>query len=307
MIIEVDHLSKTYGVTTALKDVNLGIQAGQVVGLLGPNGAGKTTLVETLEGLRCPTSGKVSVLGFDPFRQARSLRDRIGVQLQSTAIPAELTPVETLKLFSAFFSRSIDPWQVLQRVGLEKKIRLRNRTLSSGQQRRLAIAMALINDPELIILDEPTSGLDPIARREIHAYIADLKILKRTVFLSTHSIEEAEKLCDRVILLRSGEVVADGSPLELTSRAAGATSLFIVIEGDFDPEPLLRAGASVEESDGPRTTFVAANPKAAVVALGELLQKSRATVVEIRMKRPSLEDFYLSLMGETASEPEGDT
>jgi len=306
VIIEVDNLSKTYGATTALKGVNLGIQAGQVIGLLGPNGAGKTTLVETLEGLRSPTSGKVSVLGFDPIRQARALRDRIGVQLQSTAVPEELTPLETLRLFAAFFSRSLDPAEVLERMGLEKKTKLHNRTLSGGQQRRLAIAMALINDPELIILDEPTSGLDPIARQEIHSYIADLKMMKRTVLLSTHYIEEAEKLCDRVILLRTGELVADGSPFELISRATGAASLSIVIEGDFDPAPLLRAGASAEESEGPRRAFAAPNPKAAIVAMGELLQKSNATVVEMRMKRPNLEDVYLSLMGETTSEREED-
>jgi ABC-2 type transport system ATP-binding protein len=298
MIIETQELSKRYGNTVALKGLSLSIEAGGVVGLLGPNGAGKTTLVETFEGLRAPSAGRVSVLGLDPTKETRALKERIGVQLQSTAVPLELTPLETLRLFGAFFRKSLKPAEVLERVGLTGKMKSRNSTLSGGQRQRLAIAMALINDPELIILDEPTGGLDPLARQEIHSYIKDLRTAKRTVLLSTHYIEEAEKLCDRVILLRAGEIVADGSPSELVSRATGAAMLSITLAGEFDPSPLLRAGATREGSGGENQRFNAADPLAAIPALAELLRNSQARIADLQMKRPSLEDVYLSLMGE---------
>ncbi len=296
MIIEVQDLTKGYGNIVALKGISLGIQAGKVVGLLGPNGAGKTTFMETLQGLRTPTSGKVSVLGLDPTRQAQQLKALIGVQLQSTALPEELTPLETLKLFAAFFRKALPPAEVLERVGLKEKANSRNHTLSGGQRQRLAIGMALINDPELIILDEPTSGLDPAARREIHDHIRDLGALKKTVLLSTQYMEEAEKLCDRVIVLRAGEIVADGSPQELISRATRTVALSVVLEGEFDPALLVQAGAVAQEVEGDRRSFLASDPKAAIVALGSLLQKPGAALVDLQMRYPNLEDVYLQLM-----------
>jgi ABC-2 type transport system ATP-binding protein len=302
MIIETQDLWKRYDGAPAIKGVNLSIEAGDIIGVLGPNGAGKTTLVEILEGLREPSSGLVSVLNLDPIRQARSLRERIGVLLQSTAVPQELTPLETLRLFGAFFGRSLEPAAVLDRVGLTGKLRSRNSALSGGERQKLAIAMAFVNDPELLILDEPTSGLDPVARREIHSFITELRASRRTVLLSTHYIEEAEKLCDRVILLRAGEIVADGSPLDLVSRAAGAATLSIVIEGEFDPAPLLRAGAVSQGRDGGKMRFTASDPRAALLALGELLRNQRVNVADLQMKRPSLEDIYIDLMGEGAPE-----
>jgi ABC-2 type transport system ATP-binding protein len=303
MIIETQDLSKSYGSTSALKGITLNIEAGGVVGLLGPNGAGKTTLVETFEGLRAPSSGRVSVLGLDPTRQARLLKERIGVQLQSTSLPQDLNPFETLRLFGAFFNKSLPPAEVLERVGLTGKMKSRNHTLSGGQRQRLAIAMALVNDPELLILDEPTSGLDPVSRREIHSYIADQRASKRTVLLSTHYIEEAEKLCDRVILLRAGEIVADGSPAELVSRAhSAAATLFISIAGEFDSTPLLQAGVVSLSVDGENQRFTASDPNAAIPALGELLQSSQARIVDLQMKRPSLEDIYIELIGEASPE-----
>lgn len=307
MIIETQDLWKRYDGAPALKGVDLSIEADGVIGILGPNGAGKTTLVEILEGLREPSSGLVSVLNLDPIRQARSLRDKIGVLLQATAVPQELTPLETLRLFGAFFSRSLEPAAVLDRVGLNGKLKSRNSALSGGERQRLAIAMAFVNDPELLILDEPTSGLDPIARREIHSLIAELRASRRTVLLSTHYIEEAEKLCDRVILLRAGEIVADGSPLDLVSRKAGEAMLSIVIEGEFDPEPLLRAGAVSQGRDGKKLRFTASTPRAALMALGELLRNPQVNVADLRMKRPSLEDIYIDLMGEGAPETTGQT
>jgi ABC-2 type transport system ATP-binding protein len=299
LIINVEQLRMDYGSVRALKGVSFGVDGSGVVGLLGPNGAGKTTLVETVEGLRTPTSGRVSVLGLDPTRQASALRERIGVQLQATALPLELTPAETLHLYGSFFRKSLAPAAVLESVGLTEQARQRNSKLSGGQRQRLAIALALINDPELIILDEPTAGLDPVARREIHARIADMRASKRTVLFSTHYIEEAESLCDRVIILRAGEVVADGSPFELLSRARGNSMLWIAVEGELDPAPLLNAGASARGREGEYHCFTTPDPKAAILALAELLKDGRINLLDLRMKRPNLEDVYVELTGET--------
>jgi ABC-2 type transport system ATP-binding protein len=298
MIIEIQGLSKNYGNAVALKSINLGIEAGGVVGILGPNGAGKTTLVEILEGLRTATSGRVSVLGMDPARHARALRELIGVQLQSTNFIEELTPLETLKLFAAFFKKSLPPGEVLERVKLADRATSRNSSLSGGQRQRLAIAMALINDPELIILDEPTSGLDPGARREMHTHIANLRVAGKTVLLSTHYVEEAEKLCDRVILLRAGEIVADASPAQLVARAAGPTvGVSIVLAGEIDAKPLLQAGATEQVREGTQRRFTSADARRAIPALGRVLQDPGVSLTDLEMRRPSLEDVYLDLIG----------
>jgi ABC-2 type transport system ATP-binding protein len=306
VIVEVEDLAKEYGETQALRRITFRIETGGAIGLLGPNGAGKTTLVEILEGLRTPSSGRVLVLGMDPLRQAPALRERLGVQLQSTALPRELTPLETLRLFGALFRKALPPMRVLERVGLADQAHHRNYTLSSGQQRRLAIAMALISDPELVILDEPTSGLDPAARRDLHHQIGELRTAGRTVLLTTHSIAEAETLCDRVIILRSGEIVADGKPFELVARASGSSTLWIRVDRELDPTPLLRAGMVDEGREGEYYRFATDDPAAAVAVLGKLLQDQGATLLDLRMRRPNLEDVYLQLMGGEAPPLEDD-
>jgi ABC-2 type transport system ATP-binding protein len=300
-MIEVKRVSKQYGAVVALRDVDVHIEAGGIVGLLGPNGAGKTTLVEILEGLRRPTSGRVSVLGLDPTRGQRELKERIGAQLQSTTVPPELTPLETVGLFGAFYEKSLPAQEVLRRVGLQGEARRRNASLSGGQGRRLAIALALVNDPELIILDEPTSGLDPVARREIHGQIVELKASGRTVLLCTHYIEEAEALCDRVIILEAGTIVAQGTPFDLVARARGSSHLWIAVEGEWDPNPLLRAGASPKGRKDQYQCFETSNPAAVIQALGQALQQQRLSLVDLRMKRPNLEDVYLDLVGRSSS------
>jgi len=302
VIIEIESLTKDYGSTKALKGVSLRIEAGGIVGLLGPNGAGKTTLVEIIEGLREPTAGRLSVLGLDPVRNARVLRERIGVQLQSTSLPQELTPEETLRVFGAMYGKALRPKDILQRIGFAAEAKKRNSALSEGQRRRLAIGMALINDPELIILDEPTSGLDPVARREMHDLFSSLRDSERTVLLTTHYIEEAEALCDRVIMLRSGEIVADGSPFELVVKAGGTSTIWFTVQGDFDPAPLLQTGATPRGREGDYLRFSTPDPTAAILALGEALRSRRATLTDLRMRRPTLEDVYLDLMGNTANQ-----
>lgn len=297
MIIEVHRLSKQYGANYALQGIDLSIEQGSVVGLLGPNGAGKTTLVETLEGIRSPTSGQVRVLGLDPTREATPLKERIGVQLQSTALPEDLTPLETLRIFAAFFSTSLPPIEVLRRVGLAGKANVTNRRMSGGERQRLAIGLALINDPELIILDEPTSGLDPEGRREILSHIAKLRTAKRTILLTTHYLEESERLCDRILILRAGQLVADGSPAELVSRTSAAPRLYITLKGVFDPAPLLQAAAEIQEGDDGHVRVAAPNPRSAIPALAQVLQNPNVALLDLRMDRPKLEDFYHTLMG----------
>jgi len=304
MVIQTEKLRKQYADTTALKSIDLEIKDGGAVGLLGPNGAGKTTLVEICEGLREPTAGRVSVLGMDPAKDPQALKERLGVQLQSTSIAQELTPVETLDLYKSFYKKSLPASEVLERVGLSEKAKSKTRELSGGQKQRLALGMALINDPELIILDEPTTGLDPVARRGVHDIVREIKNRGRTVILTTHYIEEAELLCDRVIMIRAGEIVADGTPFDLIGRAAGASTIWIAVDGALDPTPLLKTGAKVQGREGAHHRFTTTNPTAAILALGEMLKAQNLTLTDLRMKRPTLEDVYLELVGEVTKDEE---
>lgn len=296
MSIRTQSLTKTYGTTEALRGVDLNIEPGGIIGLLGPNGAGKTTLVEVLEGLRTPTAGEVSVMGFDPSLESIALRQHIGAQLQATHIPDDLTAFEVLRLFASFYERSVPVEDVLERVNLNGKARELARNLSGGQKQRLAIGMALIHDPALLIFDEPTAGLDPAARRQLHEIILNLKERGRTILFTTHYIEEAEKLCDRVVILNRGQVVADGTPLELVRSSEGQSTIFIDVDGPFDPAPLLAVGAVEQERRGAHYRFSAIDSTAVIVALGEVLRNQEVTLTDMHMHRPTLEDFYLEMV-----------
>src|ERR1700723_4052020 len=208
--ISVHGLKKSYGEVEAVKGIDFPIQSGEVFGLLGPNGAGKTTTVEILEGLRPRTGGEVTVLGFDPDRQREQLKDRIGVCPQAPNLPEKIRAREAMQVFASFYSRHVDLNKLLQRLQLEDKRDAFYSTLSGGQKQRLAIALALINDPSLLFLDEPTTGLDPQVRLEIHSLIGELRAEKRTILLTTHYIQEAETLCDRVAIVDAGKVIAIG-------------------------------------------------------------------------------------------------
>jgi ABC-2 type transport system ATP-binding protein len=311
--IEVRALTKSYGDVHALRGLDLTIEStGQIIGLLGPNGAGKTTFVEILEGLRTATAGTVSVLGLDPATASGALRARLGVQLQTTAFMNELTVVETLRLFEALYptaratkatgslkAASIGSKErreaVLARVDLQDKAKALVRTLSGGQRQRLALAMAMLHDPDLYILDEPTSGLDPIARRQIHDILLTLKRDGKTILLSSHYLDEIEILADRVIILAAGAVVADGTPLELLARAAGASTLWLDVSGVADPSRLMPQ-AVFEGRDGSMLRYRTSDPTAAIVGLADSLRSSGARLADLRLKRPSLEDVYLQLI-----------
>jgi len=300
MVIDVRGLTKSYGAVHAVRGIDLSIAAtGQIIGLLGPNGAGKTTFVEILEGLRTATAGTVSVLGLDPARASGALRARIGVQLQTTAFMQDLTVTETLKLYGSLYPGGSSVSRIvaaLERVDLVDKAKAMVRGLSGGQRQRLALAMAMLHDPDLYILDEPTSGLDPVARRQIHDILLSLKQDGRTVLISSHYLDEIEALADRVIILAAGQIVADGTPLDLLARAAGASTLWLEISGTIDPSRLVPQ-ATFEGRDGSLFRYRTVDPTAAIVGLADSLRASGARLDDLRLKRPSLEDVYLQLVG----------
>jgi len=217
--VDVRHLSKRYGHTEALNEVSLQIDSGEIFGLLGPNGAGKTTLLECLSGLRQPDSGEITLGGADALRQPERSKSQIGVLLQQNALQAAITPREALTLFGAFYPERVAPLALLQRFALIDKADAPFETLSAGQRQRLALALAFVNRPRLVLLDEPTSTLDPHARLALHAEIRRLKQDGVTVLLSTHDLDEAEKLCDRIAVIDHGRIIGSGTPSELIGQA----------------------------------------------------------------------------------------
>jgi ABC-2 type transport system ATP-binding protein len=218
--LEITNLRKTYGQKVAVDDLSLRVNVGEIFGILGPNGAGKTTTVECAEGLRHPDGGQVRVFGVDPYRDRAVARELVGVQLQESQLPDKMTVAEAINLYASFYQRPADTEALLSRLGLTEKRHTRYRRLSGGQKQRLSIALALVGSPRLIVFDELTTGLDPAARRESWRLVKELRDDGVTVLLVTHYADEAERLCDRVALIRSGRVVACGRPEELISSSA---------------------------------------------------------------------------------------
>src|SRR5574337_504129 len=225
LVVSVQDLRKRYGSVEALRGISFEIHRGEVFGLLGPNGAGKTTTIEILEGLRHSDEGTVRVCGLDPARERRELKQRIGAQLQATVLADKIRVEEALALFASFYERTAPLEMLLERFGLAEKRRAFFEHLSGGQKQRLALALALVNNPELVLLDEPTVGLDAMLRRDIHALIGKMREEGRTILLTTHYIEEAEKLCSRVAIIDHGRVVALGTPRDLVRASGQGTRL----------------------------------------------------------------------------------
>ncbi len=299
-VITVRDLRKSYDKLEAVKGIDFEVGAGEVFGLLGPNGAGKTSTVEILEGLRSRSSGEAKVLGFDPDRQKRQLKDRIGVCLQATNLPAKIRTQEALDLFASFYTRSVNSEQLLKRLQLWDKRDAFYETLSGGQKQRLALAMSLVNDPQLLFLDEPTTGLDPQIRLEIHGLIEEMKSEQRTVLLTTHYIEEAERLCDRVAIMDEGKIVAMGTPKELQQQSKGQSRIQINVAAPLLREALPAWPDAIETSlngDGREMTVYSNRPARTLFEIMKWLDQQGLQLDDVHLKRPTLEDVFVELTG----------
>lgn len=290
-VIEVENLAKRYGEIEAVRNVNLEVHEGEVFALLGPNGAGKSTTVEILEGHRARTSGRVSVLGFDPESAGRDFRDRIGIVLQSSGIEDELTVREALEFYGAAYREPRDPLEVLEMVGLTDAVDRRVSALSGGQQRRIDLGLGLVGRPELLFLDEPTTGFDPSARRQSWELIAGLREHGTTIVLTTHYMEEAEVLADRVGVIVKGEIVAGGTPSELMDAAGDTVISFRV-----------PAGASLEGFPVPDAEHIGDEVMCRTASPTKMLHDITGWAIQrglelddLEAARPSLEDVYLDL------------
>jgi len=288
---------KAYGDHQVLRGVSFAVRPGEVFGMIGPNGAGKTTLMECIEGLRRHDGGAISVLGLDPQRQTRELRERTGVQLQSSALPTRITVREALELFASFYADPADPRTLLERLGLADKADTYVEKLSGGQRQRVFIALALVNRPEVVFLDELTTGLDPQARLAIWDVVRDIRDAGTTVFLTTHFMEEAERLCDRVAVLDRGRVVALDIVPGLVARLGAPTRLSFTVEGEL---PLARLEALPDVSrvrrEGQRVTVHGSGERFPQEVVG-VLSQAGVWAKDLETERASLEAVFLELTG----------
>ena len=296
-VVRITDLAKSYGATVAVQDVSLEVLEGEIFGLLGPNGAGKTTTMECAHGLRRPDRGSIAVLGLDPRRDASALRRRVGVQHQEAQLQKRIKVWEAVDLWAALYPRVVDTEELLVGLGLESKRNARFLSLSGGQKQRLFIALALIHDPDVVFLDELTTGLDPQARRAIWGLIRAIPERGKTVFMTTHLMEEAERLCDRVGILEHGRLIEMGTPSELVARHCPERSVVLT-----SPDPgiagRLATVADVRgvRSDGTAHTLLGEGD-GFVTDVIRGIARERIAVTSFRTEHPTLEDVFLKLTG----------
>ncbi|MEO7413065.1 MAG: ABC transporter ATP-binding protein [Opitutaceae bacterium] len=301
--VVVRQLSKRYGVVDALREVSFEIQQGEIFGLLGPNGAGKTTALECLVGLREPDTGEIVIGETDVRRAPAEARQRIGVALQSTALQDKITPREALALFGSFYREREAPGVLLERFALLDKADAPFDSLSGGQKQRLALALAFVNRPHLVLLDEPTTGLDPHARRELHHEIIRMKQEGYTVLLTTHYLEEAEQLCDRIAILHEGRVIAMGAPRELIAGSSTLQTVTLVASRPIAEERLRGLpGLESLRCDGTTAYFRTGSTSSTLTALLRLLDEQHVEVIDLQVRKATLEDVFLDLTRGTAME-----
>jgi len=302
-VIAVSGFTKRYGSAIAVDRLDFGLGRGEIFALLGPNGAGKTSTLECIEGLRRADSGSIEVFGLDPVKDSGKLARRVGVQLQAQGLPGAMTVRETLGFFARY--RGMDAGSgasaglaSAERLGLGPKLGAQVSTLSTGQQRRLALALAIQHDPELVILDEPTAGLDVETRDELHAMMAGLRSEGKTILLATHDMAEAEKLADRALVLVAGKRAAEGSPRELTSQGEGRTRISVSTSHNVFllRRPELPAAESLP-GEGAYAMYRSADPAATLSALLSCLAASGDELLDLRVERPSLEERFLEIVG----------
>jgi len=302
--IEVQGLHKSYDAFEAVRGIDFEVRQGEIFGLLGPNGAGKTTTVEILEGLRPRTSGSVTVLGHDPGVDVRALKDRIGVCLQATNLPDKIKVHEALAWFGAFYTQKADQNQLLKRLQLWDKRNDFFSKLSGGQKQRVALALAMINNPEMIFLDEPTAGLDPQVRLEIHSLIQEMREAKRSVLITTHYIEEAERLCDRVAIIDQGKIIVVGTPREIQQKTLGQSRIELVTTAPMPREvPQFQdVEKYVLSDDALSLTVYSTRPARTLPDLVRWVEQSGLELEDIHLKRPTLEDVFIELTGKRLRE-----
>jgi ABC-2 type transport system ATP-binding protein len=295
--IEVHDLHKTYGQTVAVDGISFAVGQGEIFGMVGPNGAGKTTTIECIEGMRRPDRGTIRVFGLDPDQDSTSLRERIGVQLQEAALPDRIKVWEAMDLFASFYRRALDWRPLLEQLGLSEKRKAPFAKLSGGQKQRLFIALALLNDPDLVFLDELTAGLDPQARRAMWELVRDIRGRGKTVFLTTHYMEEAEQLCDQVAIIDRGRSLTLDTPENLI-RSLGAENRVVFATNSHFDERLLQAvpGISRVERAGERV-IVYGQSDGLVSGVVNALETNGIRFRDLRTEQPTLEDVFLTLTG----------
>ncbi|CAB1128284.1 Nod factor export ATP-binding protein I [Candidatus Hydrogenisulfobacillus filiaventi] len=294
-LLEVEDIRKRYGPVTAVDGISFTVPAGIVFGLLGPNGAGKTTTLELCEGLRRADAGHIRLEGLEVWSHRQRVKSRIGLQLQSTSFFDYLTVQETLEMFGRCYPRALPAHDLIARFGLEDKARTQVRLLSGGQRQRLAVALALVNDPGLVFLDEPTAGLDPQSRRALWEAVAALRTEGKTVVLTTHYMEEAEALCDRLVIVDHGRVIAEGSPQELIARHLPQAVIEFAVPAALPPPDL--PGISRQEVDTGRLRLYTTAPAAALTALVQWAAGAGVPLTGLSTRTPTLEDLFLTLTG----------
>jgi ABC-2 type transport system ATP-binding protein len=294
-ILSVQNFRKTYGSFTAVDDVSFQVQPGQIFGLLGPNGAGKTTTLECLEGIRKPDSGTLNVMGVNPSQEPRRLRTLIGVQLQTSSLPANMTVREAMKFFSAY--HDIAPrYELIDRLGLGEKMNSQYSQLSTGQQRRLALALAVAHQPPVLILDEPTAGLDVGSRSDLHKLMAELREQGISILLATHDMAEAEKMADCLAIMLKGKIVAQGTPRQITSTGEGYTRVSIrteesVLHRNQRDFPAVQQQSIKEDY----AVYFSTDPGKTVAALLAYVEANSDRLIDLRVERPSLEERFIEI------------
>jgi ABC-2 type transport system ATP-binding protein len=296
-VIQVSGIRKTYGATVAVSDVSFEVGEGEIFGLIGPNGAGKTTTMECVEGVRRPDRGVISILGLDPFRDVYRLQNRIGVQLQQAQLQKRIKVWEAVDLWASLYTRAVDGDRLLEQLGLAGKRNAWFMTLSGGQKQRLFIALALINDPEVVFLDELTTGLDPQSRRAIWELVRGIRERGKTVLITTHLMEEAERLCDRVAIIEHGKIIDIGKPEELVARHCPSRTVVLTTEDPLAEEHLhaIPSAETVTRQDSRFT--IQGQGEDFVTEVIHCLSENRIRVTDFRTVLPNLEDVFLKLTG----------
>src|SRR6516165_9390320 len=301
-VIQVSRIRKSYGAITAVSDVSFDVREGEVFGLIGPNGAGKTTTMECVEGVRRPDAGQISIMGLDPFRDVYQVQNRIGVQLQQAQLQKRIKVWEAVDLWASLYPKPLDGNRLLEQLGLADKRNAWFMTLSGGQKQRLFIALALINDPEIVFLDELTTGLDPQSRRAIWDLVRGIRDRGKTVFLTTHLMEEAERLCDRVAIIEHGRIIDIDTPESLVNRHCPERTVALATENPFAEEHFrLIPGVEAVVRYGSQFT-IRGRGDDLVTEIIHCLSENQIRVTDFRTILPNLEDVFIKLTGHTIRE-----